>query len=84
MKITHRKANQIARPTQRAFTLVEMLLVVLILGILASIVLPNVFRRGEDARAAAVKTQISTLETALGAYEVDNGFFPTDGTGCSR
>jgi len=76
MKITHRNPNQTARRTQRAFTLVEMLLVVVILGILASIVLPSVVHRSEDAKIAAAKTQISTFETALGAYEVDNQSFP--------
>jgi general secretion pathway protein G len=76
MRITHSKAHSPARRIQSAFTLVELLLVMTILAILAGIVLPKMAGRGEEARVAAVKTQISTLGTALGAYEVDNGFYP--------
>ncbi len=61
---------------RRAFTLVELLLVLTILGILAAIVVPKFTGRTEQARMTAARTQISTFQTALSAFELDNGFFP--------
>jgi general secretion pathway protein G len=70
------KTNRPVRWRQGAFTLVELLLVLTILAILAGIVLPRMVGKGEQARVTAAMTQISTLGTALGAYEVDNGYYP--------
>jgi len=61
---------------QHAFTLVEMLLVLVIIGVLAAIVIPKIAGRGEDARIQAAKTQISSFGTALDMFEVDNGYYP--------
>ena len=61
----------------RAFTMVELLLVLVILAVLAAIVLPNLVGRGEDARIQAAKTQISVLGTALDLFEIDMGYFPS-------
>ncbi|HWD20467.1 MAG TPA: type II secretion system major pseudopilin GspG [Verrucomicrobiae bacterium] len=61
---------------RRAFTLVEMLLVLAILAILAAIVYPNVAGRSQQARDTAAKAQIDNFKTVLGAFEVDNGYFP--------
>jgi general secretion pathway protein G len=76
MKILCHKANRTAHLTRRAFTLVELLLVMTIIAILAGIVLPKMVGRGEQARVTAAQAQIANLGTALGAYEVDNGFYP--------
>jgi general secretion pathway protein G len=73
---TYRKTKGPERRPQGAFTLVELLLVLTILAILAGIVLPRMVGKGEQARVTAAMTQISTLGTALGAYEVDNGYYP--------
>jgi general secretion pathway protein G len=59
-----------------AFTLVEMLLVMTIIGILAAIVIPKMVGRSEQARQTAVRADISSIKTALDAFEVDNGFYP--------
>src|SRR5688572_30332109 len=53
---------------QRAFTLIELLLVLVILGILAAIVVPKFANRGEQARQTAAKTQIAAFGTALSAF----------------
>ena len=60
----------------RGFTLIELLLVLVILGILAAIVVPKFSGRTEQARETAAKTQLSTFETALDAFEVDMGRYP--------
>lgn len=64
------------RQTRRAFTLIELLLVLVILAVLAGIVYPKFANRSEQARVTAAKTQISAFATALSAFEVDNGYYP--------
>jgi general secretion pathway protein G len=59
-----------------AFTLVEMLLVITIIGILAALVVPKMMGRSEQARQAATHADLSAIKTALDAFEVDNGFYP--------
>lgn len=61
----------------RAFTLVELLLVLVILAVLAMVVVPKFTGRSEQARETAAKTDIANLETALDAFEVDCGRFPS-------
>jgi general secretion pathway protein G len=68
--------NRTRPQPRRAFTLIELLLVLVILGILAAIVVPKFSGRTEQARATAAQSQISTFGTALDAFEVDNGYFP--------
>ena len=64
-------------PLRHAFTLVEMLLVVTIIGILAALVIPRIVGRSEQARVTAAQTDINGgIKSALGQFEVDNGFFP--------
>ena len=69
------------RRRSRAFTLVEMLLVVVIIGILAALVLPKITGRSEQARVTAAHAQIAAFKTALNAFEVDNGFYPKGNSG---
>lgn len=65
-----------ARGLRRAFTLIELLLVLVILGVLAAIVVPKFSGRTEQARQTAAQSQIATFGTALDAFEVDNGYYP--------
>ncbi len=64
-----------------AFTLVEMLLVLVILATLAAIVYPKVTGRGEQARVTSAQTQISAFKTALDMFETDNGYYPKGRSG---
>jgi general secretion pathway protein G len=66
------------------FTLVELLLVLVILGILAALVLPKFTGRTEQARTTAAQTQISTFGTALDAFEVDTGTYPRGQDGLAQ
>ena len=61
----------------RAFTLIELLLVLVILATLAAVIVPKFTRRSEQARITAARTDIANLELALDAFEVDTGRFPT-------
>jgi general secretion pathway protein G len=58
------------------FTLVELLLVLVILGILAAIVIPKFAGRSEQAKEQAAVTQISSFSTACNNFEVDNSYYP--------
>ena len=79
---TNQQKNQRQR-THSAFTLIELLLVLVILGILAAIVVPKFSGRTEQARVTAAQSQIATFGTALDAFEVDNGFYPKGKSGLS-
>src|SRR2546430_16746725 len=68
------KPNQMLR--RQAFTLVEMLLVLVILATLAAIVIPKMAGRSKQAQVTAAKTQINSLDSTIEAFEVDNGYFP--------
>ena len=72
------------RPLKQAFTLVEMLLVLVIIGTLAAIVVPKLARRGDDARKTATKTQIASFSTALNVFEMDNGYYPRGSEGLNQ
>src|SRR5262252_5400181 len=76
MKLTSSPEFKVSRNPRQGFTLVELLLVLVILGILAAIVLPRFTNRTKQAQVAAATTQISTFKTALDAFEVDNGYYP--------
>jgi len=63
---------------QYGFTLIEIMLVVIILGILIAMVAPNLAGRGQQAREAAARADIeANLATALDLYELDNGRYPS-------
>lgn len=62
---------------QRGFTLIEILVVVVILGILAGIVVPRLLGEPEKARRTKAQIQIRSFEEALASYKLDNSFFPS-------
>jgi general secretion pathway protein G len=62
---------------QRGFTLIEIMVVVVILGILAAMVVPKVLDRPDQARATAAKQDIAGLMQALKLYRLDHGTYPS-------
>jgi len=63
------------------FTLVEVMVVVVILGILAAIIIPKIMSRPEQARVVKVKQDLLVIQSALDLYKLDNGMYPTTDQG---
>ena len=59
------------------FTLIEVLVVVVILGILAALVVPRIMDRPDEAKRVAAKADVQAIAQALKLYRLDNGFYPT-------
>jgi general secretion pathway protein G len=67
---------QIKKTDCRGFTLIELMVVIVILGILAGLIIPRIMGRPEEAKELKAKMQIESIETALKLYKLDNGAYP--------
>jgi general secretion pathway protein G len=63
------------------FTLIEVMVVVVILGILAALIVPKIMSRPEQARLVKVKQDVVAIQSALDLYKLDNGMYPTTDQG---
>jgi len=65
----------------RGFTLIEIMVVVIIIGLLAAVIVPQVISKVDEARVAKAKQDIQSLETALTMFRLDNSKYPTTDQG---
>ena len=72
-----RHLSAVRRRVQAGFTLIELMVVLVIIGVLAALIVPNVLERADDARATAAKTDVNNVVQALKLYRLDNQRYPT-------
>jgi len=70
-------ARSLKQRVSAGFTLIELMVVLVILGVLAALIVPNVLDRADDARVTAARTDINNLVQALKLYKLDNQRYPT-------
>jgi len=66
---------------RKGFTLLELMIVIVILGLLATIIMPTILNRPEQARKAKAKIEIKQIESALALFKTDTGRFPSTSEG---
>jgi len=71
------KSPNPAARRDRGFTLIELMVVLVIIGVLAALIVPNVLDRADDARVTAARTDVNNLMQALKLYKLDNQRYPS-------
>src|SRR5258707_14620803 len=80
--LTMHKFRQASRAKgQGGFTLIEIMVVIVILGILAALIVPKIMSRPDEARRVAAKADIGSVMQSLNLYRLDNGRYPTQEQG---
>lgn len=72
-----RSPHPAGRRRLSGFTLIELMVVLVIIGVLAALIVPNVLDRADEAKVTAARTDIGTIMQALKLYKLDNGSYPT-------
>jgi len=78
---SHRRSSLLKDGKRAGFTLVEIMVVVVIIGLLAALIGPRILGQSESAKIKATQVQLAQLTQALELYHLDNGFFPTTDQG---
>ena len=73
--------RKVRRSLATGFTLIELMVVLVIIGVLAALIVPNVLDRADDARATAARTDVNNLMQALKLYRLDNQRYPAAAQG---
>lgn len=68
---------QSAARRSRGFTLIELMVVLVIIGVLGALIVPNLINRADDARVTAARTDVNNLMQALKLYKLDNQRYPS-------
>src|SRR3954468_5751268 len=68
---------KLRRAAHAGFTLIELMVVLVIIGVLAALIVPNVLERADDARVTAARTDVNNVMQALKLYRLDNQRYPT-------
>jgi general secretion pathway protein G len=77
IKLLQENNMSVKRIGHQGFTLIELMVVLVILGVLASLIVPRIMGRPEEARRIKARVDIQSLETALKLYNLDNGVYPS-------
>ncbi len=74
-------SRHVRHASRRGFTLIELLVVLVIIGVLAALIVPNLLDRTDDARVTAARTDVGNLVQALKLYKLDNQRYPSSEQG---
>ena len=72
---------RVTHTSVRGFTLIELMVVLVIIGVLAALIVPNVLNRADEARVTAARTDVNNLIQALKLYKLDNQRYPSSEQG---
>ena len=75
------QSNTLCKASQRGFTLIEIMVVVVIIGVLGALVVPQFMSRPEQAKITAARTDIKSIAVALEMYRLDNHVYPSSQQG---
>jgi type II secretion system protein G len=81
LSVNKKYQSPVTRQTSKGFTLIEVMVVIVILGILSALIVPNIIHKAGDARIAAAKADVAAIGQALDMYKLDNSSYPSSDQG---